>query len=81
MKKVEFYSQQFIVGKILKATLDTKFFSSTRSVGRSKTFSNMREVSGRFHLLPGEYVIIPSTFKPGIEAAFLLRAFTEKKYI
>ncbi|XP_064645845.1 calpain-A-like [Lineus longissimus] len=39
--------------------------------------SNMREVTARFTGKPGNYVIMPSTFKPNQEASFLLRIFTE----
>lgn len=58
--------------------LDTDFFRYTRSIGRSKAFINLREVSVRFRLPPGTYVIIPSTFKPDEEGDFILRIFTEK---
>ena len=59
--------------------LETNFFKYNKSVGRSRTFSNIREVSGRYQLAPGEYVIIPSTFKPDLEGRFLLRVLKEKR--
>jgi calpain len=58
--------------------LDTDFFRYNCSAGRSKAFINMREVSVRFRLPPGTYVIVPSTFNAGDEGDFLLRIFTEK---
>ena len=58
--------------------LDTDFFRTTKSTARSRTFSNTREVATRLRLTPGQYAIIPSTFRPGHEGEFLLRVFTEK---
>lgn len=60
------------------APLDTDFFRYHRSCARSKVFVNLREVSQRFRLPPGTYVVIPSTFNPNEDGDFLLRIFTEK---
>ncbi|XP_065115687.1 calpain-2 catalytic subunit-like [Paramisgurnus dabryanus] len=49
-----------------------------RSVAKSE-FIYMREISKRFKLRPGEYVIIPSTYDPNLQGSFILRVFTEKK--
>ncbi|XP_073718215.1 calpain-2 catalytic subunit-like [Misgurnus anguillicaudatus] len=49
-----------------------------RSVAKSE-FIYMREISKRFKLPPGEYVIIPSTYVPNLQRSFILRVFSEKK--
>ena len=58
--------------------LGRKFFSTHRSVEVS-TFVNMREVSDRFKLPPGDYLVVPCTFEPNQEGDFILRVYTEKK--
>ncbi|XP_059533282.1 calpain-9 [Myotis daubentonii] len=61
--------------------LDKDFFRYHASQARSKSFINLREVSDRFQLPPGDYVLIPSTFEPHQEADFCLRIFSDKKTI
>ena len=47
-------------------------------INSSGPYINKREVTRRFSLEPGAYIIIPSTFDENIEGEFLLRVFTEK---
>uniref|UniRef100_A0A8C2DLP8 Calpain-3 n=1 Tax=Cyprinus carpio TaxID=7962 RepID=A0A8C2DLP8_CYPCA len=59
--------------------LPKDFFLYNASTARCKSYVNMREVTERFCLKPGEYVIIPSTFDPHKESEFLLRPFEEEE--
>ncbi|XP_062565591.1 calpain-B-like isoform X2 [Armigeres subalbatus] len=61
---------------LIKKPLPKDFFLRNASVARS-TFLNMREVTSRFRLNPGTYVVVPSTFEPNIEGEFLIRVFSE----
>uniref|UniRef100_S4RFJ9 Uncharacterized protein n=1 Tax=Petromyzon marinus TaxID=7757 RepID=S4RFJ9_PETMA len=58
--------------------LPGEFFVRNSSRARSHNFINLREVSDRFRLPPGHYVIVPSTYEPHQEADFLLRVYCEK---
>ncbi|XP_051731403.1 calpain-3b [Ctenopharyngodon idella] len=59
--------------------LPKDFFLYNASTARCKSYVNLREVTERFCLKPGEYVIIPSTFDPHKESEFLLRVFSENR--
>uniref|UniRef100_A0A663E615 Calpain 9 n=1 Tax=Aquila chrysaetos chrysaetos TaxID=223781 RepID=A0A663E615_AQUCH len=61
--------------------LGKDFFRYHPSKARSKTYINLREVSNRFKLPPGDYILVPTTFEPHQEADFCLRIFSEKKAI
>uniref|UniRef100_A0A8B9CTD6 Calpain 9 n=1 Tax=Anser brachyrhynchus TaxID=132585 RepID=A0A8B9CTD6_9AVES len=61
--------------------LNKDFFRYHASKARSKTYINLREVSNRFKLPPGDYILVPTTFEPHQEADFCLRIFSEKKAI
>ncbi|XP_053670171.1 calpain-A-like [Anopheles nili] len=57
--------------------LKMNFFKYNASAARSPSFINLREVSCRFKLPPGTYVIVPSTFEPNEEGEFIIRVFSE----
>ncbi|XP_005803186.2 calpain-3-like [Xiphophorus maculatus] len=59
--------------------LQKDFFLYTASTAKCKSYINLREVSERFRLPPGEYAIIPTTFEPHEEGEFILRVFSEKQ--
>uniref|UniRef100_A0A3Q3REP9 Calpain-3 n=1 Tax=Mastacembelus armatus TaxID=205130 RepID=A0A3Q3REP9_9TELE len=62
-----------------KQHMQKDFFLFNSSKVRCKSYINLREVTQRFRLSPGEYVIVPSTYEPHQEGEFILRVFSEKK--
>ncbi|XP_014676929.1 PREDICTED: calpain-A-like [Priapulus caudatus] len=60
--------------------LPQQHFMYNYDSGTSGTYINYREVTARFELDPGHYVIIPTTFKPGFPASFMIRVFAEKDF-
>ncbi|CAG5869727.1 unnamed protein product, partial [Menidia menidia] len=48
------------------------FFNTRSPVAQTKTYMNAREVMELLSLKPGEYLIVPSTFKPNETASFIL---------
>ncbi|XP_053315233.1 calpain-8-like [Spea bombifrons] len=55
------------------------FFEKNQDVARQVLYKEHREISSRFKLPVGVYMIIPHTYTPNLEADFCLRVFTEKK--
>ena len=47
-------------------------------VGSSGSYINNREVTNRFRVDPGYYIIIPSTYDEDRSCEFMLRIFTEQ---
>ncbi|CAB1434801.1 unnamed protein product [Pleuronectes platessa] len=61
-----------------KRYLSPEELKAVRPVCCSTHYSSRREVVLRGSLPPGSYVIIPSTFEPNQQGAFLLRVLTEQ---
>lgn len=59
---------------------NVKFYGNqTEMIGDSGDYINYREITRRFRVKPGNYVIVPSTFEPNKTAKFMLRLYTLKK--
>lgn len=56
----------------------SSFFSNKKPIVQS-TFTMSREVMEFLTLLPGEYLIVPSTLKPNETASFLLTIFSREE--
>ncbi|EUB60655.1 Calpain [Echinococcus granulosus] len=56
--------------------LKRDFFNTNRPISISE-FTNTREVVVKLRVMPGCYLIVPSTFNPNQEAQFIIRVFTE----
>uniref|UniRef100_A0A8C5PFA4 Calpain 14 n=1 Tax=Leptobrachium leishanense TaxID=445787 RepID=A0A8C5PFA4_9ANUR len=61
-----------------RSRLPQAFFLNHRPVNNKCIFINEREVTQDFHLLPGSYVLVPSTAEPDEESEFILRVFSRK---
>ncbi|XP_070584010.1 calpain-14-like [Erythrolamprus reginae] len=57
--------------------LPPSFFIWNTPLGQS-LFVNDREVTQHFHVPPGSYLVVPSTFEPHQESEFILRIFSRK---
>lgn len=55
------------------------FFKGNAPVGQSKKYVNAREVTELMVLKPGEYLIVPSTFRPNETASYLLTIWSKAK--
>uniref|UniRef100_A0A3Q0R274 Calpain catalytic domain-containing protein n=1 Tax=Amphilophus citrinellus TaxID=61819 RepID=A0A3Q0R274_AMPCI len=63
-----------IIGKF-----PASFFGTQLPVARSEKYMNAREVIEFLTLKPGEYLIVPSTFKPNETASFILTIHSKAK--
>lgn len=62
-----------------EAHLGRDFFQGRQPSACSSTYMNLREVTSRVRLPPGQYLVVPSTFEPFKDGDFCLRVFSEKK--
>lgn len=60
-----------------KQTGGSLYANQLERCGTSGPYINMREVTKRFRLQPGHYLIIPSCYDENISGEFLLRVYTE----
>ena len=68
-----------LAGANTKGTLDANFFMRSKAVVKDPPIEYVRESSSTHKLPPGNYVIVPTTFKPDEEGDFILRIFSERK--
>ena len=57
--------------------MSRRFFESTASKARSPSFVNKPESSATFQLDPGRYLLVPTTFHPGVATDFIIRLFAD----
>ena len=55
------------------------FFDTHQIIAHSGCFPNSRQVSRRFLLAPGDYLLVLATYEPNTSAAFSARCFFEKE--
>jgi calpain len=62
----------------IEGKLDGNFFRRHRQVVNTGKYINQREVTLTADLLPGHYVLVPSSYNKDKDGTFLIRIFTEK---
>jgi len=55
------------------------YSSQLDRIGTSGSYINKREITKRFRVAPGNYLIIPSTYDEDKDCGFMLRIYTEKE--
>lgn len=77
-------AEEYIQFRIYKIRNSAQYFSGAQidsrdleRLGSSGAYVNKREVTARFNLTPGAYIVIPSCYDEDIEGEFLVRIFTE----
>ncbi|XP_035261648.1 calpain-14-like [Anguilla anguilla] len=62
-----------------KGKFPASFFEINKPVAQTKNYLNAREVMEFFRLRPGEYIIVPSTFRPNETASFILAILSKNE--
>lgn len=73
---IGFYIYELEKGYIMPIKKD--FFDYNRDIANSGAFSNVRQVTMRVSLPPGDYLVVPCTWEVDEEADFFIRFFFEK---
>lgn len=58
-------------------SINKNFFKKNKSLINSQ-YTNSRQVTHRFQLEQGSYMVLPTTFEPGQETTFTLRVYSSK---
>ncbi|XP_014666381.1 PREDICTED: calpain-B-like isoform X1 [Priapulus caudatus] len=77
-------TQGFVIYELTKdyhVPLPKHFFDNNQWVASCDYYINQRSVIKRFKLVPGRYVVVPSTWEPEEEADFMLRVFSESESV
>ncbi|XP_077341939.1 calpain-8-like [Lithobates pipiens] len=75
--KIGYYIYKVPKQSLANLQLGKDFLKKNKDVARLDIYKDHREVSNRFLLPVGDYVIIPTTYCPCEEADFFLRVFSE----
>ena len=83
---MDLVSKKYLFAVIFLVKSDTNYLPLTREhlsvnlpIASSGKFQSKKEIVQRFRVPPGELVIIPSTYYPEKESAYLLRLFSNAK--
>lgn len=83
--KHQIYDLSYVQYQTYNGKFPASFFSRNKPVAQTKMYLNAREVMELITLMPGEYLIVPSTFSPNETASFILtilsKAETHVQYV
>ncbi|XP_073485072.1 calpain-8-like [Aquarana catesbeiana] len=76
--RIGYYIYKVPKQNLTNLQLGKDFLKKNKDVARLDIYKDHREVSNRFLLPVGDYIIIPTTYSPSEEADFFLRVFSER---